>query len=622
MKNSEFASGESYDFRRDFRAFAEPGLLRFLAVGDEGEEIIDAEQRFDDVRRYLPGVRDALTAAQNSGEPWSAERAAEVASQFEAAMTGVMRYVAGVIAEEAAEAASPEGVKRAAEEAAFYAAEAETERRAIERYAAVDAEAELETLRRIAADPSYLRPFGGGDGYARAMMSDHLHLYSTALQDQWGDEATATFLPIAAAARGGKDDPAMDLRIDQMAYAFVRKFMDAKIAAAAAERRPRDNPEPAPKADEQKAARPRQREPMFKRIGLLKAKPREWLIRGFLPRNEACNPFGRPDSFKGVTAAQLCVHIAGGVPFLGMDVKQAPTAYFAAERAEQVKRRIKGHIQRLGLPDDLPCYFGDRPVNLLNGEDVQLMFEEIKAMERDAGAPIGFLVVDTQSRTQDGDENSTKDGAKYAAAVEQLRSHTSITPWIIAHIGHAETAQDRPRGSSSLLGAYDVFYKFKKVDETHGSIRITIDRDGLGQKEFAFVVDLFATGMKNEDGEPVVVPYVEPGKADPPKVGAISGLGFTVDPVEPTATEREALRALRQAIKECGVPGPDEEAAEQIPAGVVTVTRDEWADAFRKFDRERKDGASRQAFSRGSGGLVAKGLVGAYGDWRWQMTGE
>ena len=250
---------------------------------------------------------------------------------------------------------------------------------------------------------------------------------------------------------------------------------------------------PAPKAEaERKAEQPKQREPMFKRIGLLKAKPREWLIGGFLPRNEACNPFGRPDLFKGVTAAQLCVHIAGGVPFLGMDVKQAPTAYFAAERGEQVKRRIKGHIQRLGLPDDLPCYFGDRPVNLLNSDDVKLMFEEIKAMERDAGAPIGFLVVDTQSRTQDGDENSTKDGAKYAAAVEALRRHTSITPWIIAHIGHAETAQDRPRGSSTLLGAYDVFYKFKKVDETHGSIRITIDRDGLGQKEFAFVVELFA----------------------------------------------------------------------------------------------------------------------------------
>ena len=119
-----------------------------------------------------------------------------------------------------------------------------------------------------------------------------------------------------------------------------------------------------------------------------------------------------------------------------------------------------------------------------------------------------------------------------------------------------------------------------------------------------------------------MVPYIEPDKAERPSGAVTSGLGFTVDPVKTTDTEREALRALRQAVKECGVPGPeeDDEAAEHIPAGVVTVTKDEWADAFRKFDRERKDGTSREAFRRGSGGLVAKGLVGAYCDWRWLQT--
>ena len=235
MSSSQIASGKSYDFRKDFRALAEPGLLRFLAVGDEGDDDIDAEQRFDDVRRYLPGVRGALTAAQNSGEMWGAERAAEIAAGFERAMTSTMRYVAEVIAEEAAEAASPEGVKRAAEEAAFYAAEAETERQAIERYAAVDAEAELEALRRVAADPNYLRPFGGGEAYDRQMAKDALCAYSVAEQDRWGEKAIAEFLPLARAARGGADDPSMDSRIDRMAQTFVRKFVGAKIAKAKVE---------------------------------------------------------------------------------------------------------------------------------------------------------------------------------------------------------------------------------------------------------------------------------------------------------------------------------------------------------------------------------------------------
>ena len=292
---------------------------------------------------------------------------------------------------------------------------------------------------------------------------------------------------------------------------------------------------------------PKQRDPLFKRISELKAKPREWLIKGFIPRNEVGNPFGKPDSFKGVCAAQLCVHIAGGVPFLGMAVKQMPTAYFAAERGEQAKRRIKGHIQRLGLPEDLPCYFGDRPINLLDADDVKTLLEEIKAIERDAGCPLGLLVIDTQARTLGGDENSTKDGSKYAEAIELIRRHTSATLWIIAHIGHAETAQDRPRGNSSLLGAYDVFYKFKKANETRGSVKITIDRDGLGQKEISFAVELYDTGATNEDGESVFVPYLA---SDSGKDGALK-LAFKQKGdgtrTKPKPFEKKALVALAKA---------------------------------------------------------------------------
>lgn len=53
---------------------------------------------------------------------------------------------------------------------------------------------------------------------------------------------------------------------------------------------------------------------MFQRIGFLDAKPREWLVSGFIPGNEVCNPFGRPDYCEGVSAAQLAAHIADGVP--------------------------------------------------------------------------------------------------------------------------------------------------------------------------------------------------------------------------------------------------------------------------------------------------------------------
>ena len=247
MSSSQIAS-PLYEFRRDFRALARPGRRRYLAFGDKLEAgDIDAELRADDAKSYLSRLRWAI-AWETQGKPWNAEHAAEIAAEVEAAAIG---------------------------DAEVYAAEAETERRAIEAEAVVDKDAELETLRRIAADPNYLRPFGGGDGYARAMVDDHLHLYSTALQERWRDEAIATFLPIARAERGGKDDPSLDLRIDQLAYRFVRKFMDAKEAAAA-------EAEPEAKAEEA-AAEPEADGPK----AIWKPKAWCWQDPKSLPRLEA-----------------------------------------------------------------------------------------------------------------------------------------------------------------------------------------------------------------------------------------------------------------------------------------------------------------------------------------------
>ena len=225
---------------------------------------------------------------------------------------------------------------------------------------------------------------------------------------------------------------------------------------------------------------------LFQRTLSLTVTAREWLVKGFIPRNEACNPFGRPDAFKGVVAAQLCAHVACGADFLGMPVRQGPTGYFAAERGAQAARRVKGNLQRLGASDDVPSFFGSRPMSLLNDADVATMLAEIRSVERDAGAPLAFLVIDTQSRTMDGDENSSKDGAAYAKAIERIREATNAVIWIIAHTGHDGEKQGRPRGSSTLMGAYDVFYQFKKTGEHAGGITVTIDRDGLAGKTIGF----------------------------------------------------------------------------------------------------------------------------------------
>ena len=69
--------------------------------------------------------------------------------------------------------------------------------------------------RRAAADPGYLRPYGGGEAYDRAMALQALSLYVMADEHPWAAEAIAAFLPIAKAERGGKDDdPSLDNHIE------------------------------------------------------------------------------------------------------------------------------------------------------------------------------------------------------------------------------------------------------------------------------------------------------------------------------------------------------------------------------------------------------------------------
>jgi hypothetical protein len=83
--------------------------------------------------------------------------------------------------------------------------------------------------RRAAADPRSTRPFGGGEAYDRTMAREALGLHDLADQQLWGAEAIAAFLPIAKAARGGKDDdPSLDNHIDCLARTFVWRFIKAK----------------------------------------------------------------------------------------------------------------------------------------------------------------------------------------------------------------------------------------------------------------------------------------------------------------------------------------------------------------------------------------------------------
>ena len=371
MHNATLSS-DSYDFRKDFSDIAQPGLHRYLdAVGappDNGDWV---NLRWYRAKQYVRELWNGLNSIQRDCRKRGHSDDFELYDINDWTRESVATYVE----------ARPGDILVDMEPAA-----------PVDIYRAVHLGTEMARKQNAAGDLPFMIEVGPE---AVAYAADRLK---------------------SKIERNCVYNPVTEVHSGLLSYRFLKEMSDGgKVVYPDRYRQEHTKPEPSiPQAD---APEPKPDvksvECMFQRIGFLDAKPREYLVKGFIPRNEVCNPFGRPDSFKGVSATQLAVHIAGGVDFLGMHVKQGPTAYFAGERAEQGKRRIKGHIQRLGLPCDLPCYFGGKPIDLLSKPDLDLLIANIEAIESDAGAPMGFLVVDTQSRTMGGDENSTKDGAAY-----------------------------------------------------------------------------------------------------------------------------------------------------------------------------------------------------------------
>ena len=81
-------------------------------------------------------------------------------------------------------------------------------------------------------------------------------------------------------------------------------------------------------------------------------------------------------------------------------------------------------------------------------------------------------------------------------------------------------------------------------------------------------------------------------------------------------TAQIALRALAEAVDECGQPAP---SLPQIPFGVKTVSQDQWRDQsyLRGISVSQGDSAKRMAFKRASEQLIGANRVGIWDTHVW-----
>lgn len=329
---------------------------------------------------------------------------------------------------------------------------------------------------------------------------------------------------------------------------------------------------------------------------------KSWLIKGILAENETSTIIGPPGGGKSAFVTDIAVGYARGKRWRGHRVKElGGVAYFAFERADLTKRRLRAYQLRDGLRVDLPIAVVGQIVDLMDPRCVDLLLQALKEAEQKFGCRIGLAVFDTYNKGiafGGGDEDKAKDQNRVLGHLRRLQElYPRLHVCIVGHTGKDESRG--ARGSNALPGDADMQSQITAA----GDIKIvtTVKANDSPEGELVrFRLEPFIFGV-DEDGDAIqtyiVAPDIIPTSAVAAKAEAKTSRGG------------RGMRALRDAIVE--MLGSQAETI-QIAGGhtVEAVTTEKVEADFTKryvvaergaTDVERKDGtgsAKRRAFDR------------------------
>jgi AAA domain len=331
---------------------------------------------------------------------------------------------------------------------------------------------------------------------------------------------------------------------------------------------------------------------------------RNYLVQGLIPREGLVVVWGPPKCGKSFWIFDLALHVALGWPYRGRRVVAGGVVYVACEGERGLGARAEAFRQGHRAQGELDPPFYLLTTRLDLGGDADALISDIaKQLEDAVGCAV--IVIDTLNRSLRGSESSDEDMGAYVQAADRVREHFRCAVVIIHHCGIDER---RPRGHTSLTGAADA--QIAVTRNTAGQILAKVEwlKDGAEGEEVASALQTVEFGY-DEDGEPITSCVVV--AADP--AGARAGRAMKL-----SSRQRRALELLKGEIE---LHGEVMEPSNHVPAFTKTITRKIWRDACYEglgIDGDRPD-ARRQAFNRAVDDLLAKGLVGTWGDRFWSI---
>jgi hypothetical protein len=233
---------------------------------------------------------------------------------------------------------------------------------------------------------------------------------------------------------------------------------------------------------------------------------KQWLIKGILARGETSAWIAPPGAMKSALLAQAAICVGAGLDWHGYRNKGAAgVVYFAIERADLVKRRLRAHRRILGLAGT-PIGVSSSTIDLTHPEAWKKVFDTIRDAKTILGAEIGLVIIDTFAKliaAAAGDENSAKDQGAVFGNVQRVKNATGVHVALIGHTGKDESRG--ARGSNALLGDVDLMVTIS--GEEIKTATVTKANDAPEGTLFSFKSEVHDFGT-DEDGDPITVNVV------------------------------------------------------------------------------------------------------------------
>ena len=333
--------------------------------------------------------------------------------------------------------------------------------------------------------------------------------------------------------------------------------------------------------------------------------PPEWLVAGLIPERSLIVPFGPPKSGKTFIVLSFCLHVAAGLPWFGMTVKQGAVVYIAGEGAGGLSVRLRAMRSRYGIEIDVPFWVRERAVNFRIEGEVTELATMIRATVGEE--VIAMVVIDTLARAMPGaDENSAQEVGIVIAGCDRLRDVLGCAVVAVHHSG--KDAAKGARGTSALRGAWDTALEITGTGK-RTTMTVVDQKEAEAGNHLIFKMEVVSVGI----GRTSLVPMLDETGAE----GGYHGDDTVRFDAVPSGRAGVALKTLRDLMS-----GPESAILPPL-SGLPSdntlrgVHFEIWRRAFYEKMPGEQQSKRKLMFWRASQKLLQTNLIGIKEPWVW-----